>query len=720
MRKGIILLASILAVTLLALSSAHMADAGNGDTSEETEEIELASGTCGTNGNWSWKGGMLTISGTGNVSTGMDSDGTAKTSWGSWKLEKVNDEPTTEGYTPSEIFGSSGFDVTISSNVTISSGAFKDIKATSVTFGTGVTSVSSGAFSGCTTLSTVSFGSITSIGADAFSGCTSLKSVESSATYGSGAFKDCTSLTTVKLGTSTDVNRTAFEGCKALTAIEVSSSNTKYSAENGLIYTKDFTTLYMCPTGKTGTISKVNEKTVTVNLDYADVQYILDLASVGDGFKFDTTLTGAKAVGFAYSMQGMSSVKSEYKDGTLVLTCTMYKGWVLDSGIATVNGSTGSLKIDSSKGTLSCKASAGKGYIILPMGKEIVTEADLKNATSIGGWDVTILSSFDCETKDGAVTDINAYECNITGFSGSGAGILGETILNHGAECSVAGMVPGNYGSLESILINSDMTLATGTFANSGSLKSVTADQLTSVGDEVFRYCTGLEDVSLKGCTSIGKYAFEGCGSLSSLDLGASKVTIGEGAFNNCRLEFLRVGFETEVDAGIPVIHCDSTIESIDVYDDYLWVRVTGGSSVSYGSGSAMGSTAKVYAGNVAAVPMEGDVLYMKGNGSGSASSSCLVAFDSRLGMDVDPLEVTSGSTLGDKLPVLSKDGYTFLGWTSGGSWVTSSTVIGTSMMLEADWQKESRADSSGTYVLAAFGVAVIATIAVLAINRYR
>ena len=114
----------------------------------------------------------------------------------------------------------------------------------------------SNSFRGCATLVGVTIpNSVTSIEDYAFYGCTSLTSVTipSNVTYiGDSAFST-SGLTSVTIPNSvTSIRDYAFSGCASLTAITVDSVNTAYTAENGVLYNKNKTSLIQYPAGKTG------------------------------------------------------------------------------------------------------------------------------------------------------------------------------------------------------------------------------------------------------------------------------------------------------------------------------------------------------------------------------------------------------------------------------------------------------------------------------------
>ena len=94
----------------------------------------------------------------------------------------------------------------------------------------------------------------------AFDNCSSLTSVtipDSVTTIGRGAFRDCSSLTSILIPSSVtlighDNHAPAFRGCDSLTDIEVETSNAQYSSEDGVLFSKDGTTLIKFPGGKSG------------------------------------------------------------------------------------------------------------------------------------------------------------------------------------------------------------------------------------------------------------------------------------------------------------------------------------------------------------------------------------------------------------------------------------------------------------------------------------
>jgi hypothetical protein len=74
---------------------------------------------------------------------------------------------------------------------------------------------------------------------------------DSLTSIGDNAFKDCGSLTSVTISAGvTSISRSAFSGCTNLGAITVKSANTAFASEDGVLLTKDKTTLVLYPYGK--------------------------------------------------------------------------------------------------------------------------------------------------------------------------------------------------------------------------------------------------------------------------------------------------------------------------------------------------------------------------------------------------------------------------------------------------------------------------------------
>ncbi len=184
--------------------------------------IELTSGTCGPNLTWNLTDGILTISGTGEMTDFSYPD------YGPW--------------------------YSLSSSIT------------SVVINDGVTSIGDYAFYSCANLTSVTIGnSVTSIGGKAFSSCSSLTSVtipNSVEIIGGEVFSSCSSLTSMTIGNSvTSIGYEVFNHCTNLVSINVENGNQNFSSEDGVLLNKQKTTIIKYPQGRQGAYTIPNSVT---------------------------------------------------------------------------------------------------------------------------------------------------------------------------------------------------------------------------------------------------------------------------------------------------------------------------------------------------------------------------------------------------------------------------------------------------------------------------
>ena len=137
-------------------------------------------------------------------------------------------------------------------------GAFWDCSALKeITIPEGATGIGERAFVNCYALSDVTIpDSMRIIGDYAFYGCRGMEAVilgESVIQIGSRAFEDCASVKRVYIPAATrSIGESAFLGMSRLETIVVDSANPAYMADiNGILFTKDRTTLLLYPAGRT-------------------------------------------------------------------------------------------------------------------------------------------------------------------------------------------------------------------------------------------------------------------------------------------------------------------------------------------------------------------------------------------------------------------------------------------------------------------------------------
>ncbi|SHJ09485.1 Leucine rich repeat-containing protein [Rubritalea squalenifaciens DSM 18772] len=121
----------------------------------------------------------------------------------------------------------------------------------------GVTTISDHSFSSCTHLTGITIpGSVSYLGEFAFDSCDSLASITipSSVTeILTGCFRDCSSLVAISLPSSiSSLEPSAFTNCSSLLSIQTDPANNTYTSVDGVLFSKDATTLVRYPPGRPG------------------------------------------------------------------------------------------------------------------------------------------------------------------------------------------------------------------------------------------------------------------------------------------------------------------------------------------------------------------------------------------------------------------------------------------------------------------------------------
>lgn len=130
-----------------------------------------------------------------------------------------------------------------------------------------------GAFQECESIASIKFGSgLTHIGEKAFWHCHALQLLELPSSLEQldyAAFAELMNLERVTIGAAAPLwGQNPFLGCLKLKEFVVSDDNTAFATQEGVLYSKDFITLYAYPAGRTETALRLHDKAQTIE-DFA-------------------------------------------------------------------------------------------------------------------------------------------------------------------------------------------------------------------------------------------------------------------------------------------------------------------------------------------------------------------------------------------------------------------------------------------------------------------
>lgn len=173
---------------------------------------------------------------------------------------------------------------------------------------------------------------ITQIESEAFYGCASLTCMtipESVTSIGWSAFRGCTSLASITIPEGvTRIDDRVFWECSNLTSINVEQGNENYSSVDGVLFTKDMTTLIAYPHGKKGGkytipegVSRIGNGAFQGCKDVAGITIPDSLTSIGD-VAFD----GCRSLACITIPEGVTRIGIRAFDGCENLTDAYFKG----------------------------------------------------------------------------------------------------------------------------------------------------------------------------------------------------------------------------------------------------------------------------------------------------------------------------------------------------------------------------------------------------------
>ncbi|PWM00115.1 MAG: hypothetical protein DBY04_01130 [Clostridiales bacterium] len=406
------------------------------------------------------------------------------------------------------------------------------------------------------------------IAGGAFSNCNSLTSIEiplSVTSIGSNAFAGCERLTSIEIPSSvTSIGNYAFDSCRNLTNIVIDDNNQAYQSIDGVLFSKDQTTLIRYPAGKTETTYAIPLSVTSIG-DYA-FQYCRSLTNID--IPSSVTSIGN------YAFSGCSSLYVIYNNSDLLLTIgndecgeiAYYAKLIVDKDGNKTYKNDGAEYIDTEDGFF-FKKQNGKYQLIAYFGKEetvslpndingnsyeIYYMKGVRNViipddmTSIGNSAFSGCSSLESVTvAEGNNVYHSAGNCLIeTASKTLIAGCKNSVIPTDGSVTSIGDWAFSGRSSLTSIEIPSSVTnIGYNAFFDCISLKYNEYDNglyLGNAQNPYFALITTQNDY-ITSCTIhtstkvIANYAFSGCERLTSIEIPSSVTSIGNGAFQYCR-----------------------------------------------------------------------------------------------------------------------------------------------------------------------------------------
>jgi hypothetical protein len=335
---------------------------------------------------------------------------------------------------------------------TIGCRAFDDESSiTSVVIPASVISIDMEAFGGCRGLTSVSIGtSVTVIGLGAFASCNllSVDIPDSVTTIEDYAFAFCANLISATFGRSVSIlGETPFFCCENLCSIDVDQDNPLYCSAQGVLFSKDQSTLFYYPEGKDDIGYVLPDAVITV-ADYAFLS-CKNLTSLILGNSVRTI--GDRAF---YGCENMNSIN--FPDS---LTSIGYSAFFGCSSLTSVDLS----------------------YSITTIGEEAFGECS--------SMETVALSNSLTALRDGTFV----YCQSLTSI------IIPDSVT------SIGEYVFGNCENLASVILGKSLkTIGRAAFMECDSLTSVfIPDSVIAIGDEAFCDCSGLTSIDVDADNSV-------------------------------------------------------------------------------------------------------------------------------------------------------------------------------------------------------------------------
>lgn len=509
------------------------------------------SGTCGDNVNWSFSGGVLTVSGTGNM------DDYAWTSGSPWEdlYKEITSVKILDGVT------------------SIGNYAFEDCcYITDVSISTSVTRIGKNAFDSCWRITEIPIpDSLAQLDEYAFANCSGLTRISipgSVETIGDYAFSRCWRMTeaTISQGVKS-IGKSAFYGCYALLAISIPSS----------VITIDTQAFAGCSVLESLTLAEGITEIGDSAFQGTAIESVTlpsTVVTIGAGAFRTTKLTGitipdnvttlgryAFADNDELSYVKLGSRISEIGERAF-LNCTKLIELEIPDSVTYIDNnafaSTGLKKITIPESITKLNSYLFSGCVDL---KEVKLPNTL---VEIGAWAFgNCYSLEEIEIPDGVELICgSAFEDCIN---------LTEVIIPNSVT-QMGSNVFDSCTSLQRVRLSNKLTeIPHAIFWYCSGLTSVTVpSRIKTVGSQAFQPCTSLSSIILPGVTSINSMAFRNCSGLTSIYLSKDLEIIGNEAFYGCS-SLTDVYFEGSAEQWeeVTIGHSNSCLTNATVHFNY-------------------------------------------------------------------------------------------------------------------------------------------------------
>ena len=363
--------------------------------------------------------------------------------------------------------------------------------------GSGVT-IGRNSFNGCTSLEQVTAGGIVSIGEGCFSGCTALETFPFGAILQSieyGAFRNSGLRSVALPATVTSVGEMAFDYLN-LDELTVASGNPAYTAEGGVLYNAEKTTIVGVAGGAThiyipDTIKDFGRLSLAYlsKVEFLSVPY-MDAASSSslttDAMNLNEIFGGNGSNHLVPASLKRVEVRGGGVDQYAFSGCSNIEEIVLFEGVTFIGVSA----------FVSC---SGLTELIVP-----------SSVASIG------------TTAFSGCTGLETLSIPVVGEVGENTAVF-KDMIHYSQDCSSLTVIFTGEAIGENAFLNCNVT------------SYVLQEGLRVIGDHAFEWTQATQIAFPSTLEAIGESAFAN-GSLQSADLPASVKTIGESAFYDCPL----------------------------------------------------------------------------------------------------------------------------------------------------------------------------------------